>query len=401
MVSGSETALFSLSPTDIQKVKNRDDKVNNTLIELLSSPDSVLATILIINNLVNICIVVLSNNILDSVIDFSSASTLVTFIIKVVIVTFLLLLFGEIIPKIFASYNALSFAQIVVMPLSTLQKLCKPFSSLLMRTGNSLTKIMSNDHKVNISIDVLSNAIEITENQSIEEKKMLSGIVSIVNTEVEDIMKSRMDIVALDVSENYGNVKKVIIDSGFSRIPVYEQSLDYIKGILYVKDLLGSIGEKDDFEWQKFLRTPYFIPENKKINDLLDEFQSNKVHLAIVVDEYGSTVGLVSLEDILEEVVGEISDESDVEQPSSYVKLDDHTYIFEGKTHLSDFEKILGLSEDYFSLERGGAETIAGLMLEVKRDFITKSDSFTIKNIKLMAEKLDKRRVDKVRVVIL
>ncbi|MFI3330533.1 MAG: gliding motility-associated protein GldE [Rikenellaceae bacterium] len=402
LISGSETALFSLSPSDIDKVKTSESKVNKTILNLLSKPDSMLATVLIINNLVNICIVVLSNNVLDSLIDFSRAGDGLVFVVKVIIVTFLLLLFGEIMPKIFASYNSLGFARLIAFPLSSLCKIFRPLSRLLIGTGNFINRGLSkNISSKDLSIDVLSDALEITENQSIEEKQMLSGIVSIVSTEVKDIMKSRMDIVAIQMQDDFDTVKKTIIDSGFSRIPVYEQTLDSVKGVLYVKDLLASISQGKDFEWQEYLRQAYFVPDNKKINDLLDDFQASKVHIAIVVDEYGSTLGLVSLEDILEEVVGEIVDESDKEQPSCFVRVDDKTYIFEGKTHLSDFEKIMNLDEDFFSKERGDAETIAGLMLELKRDFIVLSDHFTIKNLKFSAYKLDGRRIDKIKVQIL
>ncbi len=401
LISGSETALFSLSPADIKKVKNSDTKANHAILGLLSDPDLLLASVLIINNLVNICIVILSNNIIDAVFDFASTTPMVVFLIKVIIVTFLLLLFGEITPKIFASYNSLGFARLMSVPLVVISKICKPLSALLIRTSNTVNKSFKHHPSGNISIDELSDALEITENQSLEEKKMLAGIVSIVSTEVKDIMIPRMDIVAIDLQLDFDEVKQVIIDSGYSRIPVYEQTSDNVKGVLYIKDLLSKISQGADFKWQESMRPAYFVPENKKINDLLDEFQSNKVHIAIVVDEYGSTLGLVSMEDILEEVVGEIIDESDREQPSCYIKIDDNTYIFEGKTHLSDFEEILNLGEDYFALEKNGAETIAGLMLELKRDFLVSSDKFTVKKLRLSPSKLDGRRIDKVKVQIL
>lgn len=372
---------------------------NSAIVKLLSMQDYLLATVLIVNNLVNICIVILSNGIIDRMVVFSG-DPIWEFVIKVVIVTFLLLLFGEIMPKVFAAYNSLKFAQLVAIPLLYLKSLVKPISFVLIKSGNFINDMVAKRKRVNISIDELSNAIEMTENQTDEEKQMLSGIVSFVNTEVEEIMKPRLDVVALDYESDYDHVKDVIIESGFSRIPVYDETLDNIKGILYVKDLLAYISESNDFEWQKFLRKPYFVPEHKKINDLLDEFQSNKVHIAIVVDEYGSTMGLVSLEDILEEIVGEITDESDSDEPSNYTKIDDHMYVFDGKTHMNDFEKVLGVDEEYFAEERGGAETVAGLMLELKRDFVKKGDTFIVRGIKLTVESLEGRRVDKVRVEI-
>lgn len=399
-MSGSETALFSLSPSDIHSIKHNRSRANSAIMRLLSMQDYLLATVLIVNNLVNICIVILSNSIIDRIVSFTADASLWEFVIKVVIVTFLLLLFGEIMPKIFAAYNSLKFAQLVAIPLLSLKSIVKPVSYVLIKSGNFINDMVAKRRRVNISIDELSNAIEMTENQTDEEKQMLSGIVSFASTEVEEIMKPRMDIVALDIEDKYDRVKEVIIETGFSRIPVYDETLDHISGILYIKDLLAFIDKDNDFEWQKFIRKPYFVPEHKRINDLLDEFQANKVHIAIVVDEYGSTVGLVSLEDILEEIVGEISDESDSEEPSAYTKVDEHTYVFDGKMHLGDFEEIIGVEEDYFEDERGGAETVAGLMLELKRDFVKLGDTFNVRGIKLTAEALEGRRVDKVKVEI-
>lgn len=398
IISGSETAFFSLSPANVNSIKSHDTRSNNAILKLLSMQDYLLATILIFNNLVNICIVILSNRILDTLFTFGGAG-IWEFVIKVVLVTFLLLLFGEIMPKIFAAYNSLKFARIVSVPLLTLKSILKPFAYILIHSGNFISESVAKKRE-NISIDQLSNAIEMTENQSEEEKQMLSGIVSFVNTEVEEIMRPRIDVVSLSMSDDFAHVKQVIIESGFSRIPVHDEDIDDIRGILYVKDLLPYITSDEKFEWQKLLRKAYFVPEHKKINDLLEEFQSNKVHVAIVVDEYGSTQGLVSLEDILEEIVGEITDESDQPEPTFYTKIDDNTYIFDGKTHLSDFEKVIGVDDDYFSEQRGDAETVAGLMIEIKRDFLRKSESVTAREVKLTVESLDARRIDKVRVSI-
>lgn len=400
LVSGSETALFSLSPTNIHTIKHHHTRANSAILRLLSMQDYLLATVLIVNNLVNICIVLLSNTIIDRMVTFVGASVW-EFVIKVIIVTSLLLLFGEIMPKIFAAYNSLKFSQLVAVPLLSLKSLFKPVSYLLIKSGNFINDMVAKRRRVNISIGELSNAIEITENQTAEEKQMLSGIISFVNTQVGEIMKPRLDVIALDIEDDYARVKQVIIESGFSRIPVYEETLDNIKGILYVKDMLAYIFESDGFGWQKFIRKPYFVPEHKKINDLLDEFQSNKVHVAIVVDEYGSTVGLISLEDILEEIVGEITDESDNDERSNYIKIDDRTYVFDGKTHLSDFEQVVRVGQEYFAQERGGAETVAGLMLEIKRDFLKKGESLVVRGMKLTVKELDGRRIDKVTVEIL
>ena len=397
LVSGSETAFFSLTPAHISSIRKQSSRADQAILKLLSMQDYLLATVLIANNLVNICIVLLSSYILSGGVTFGGAPVW-EFLIKTVVVTFLLLLFGEIMPKIFAAYNSLRFARMISVPLLGLKHLFKPFSCILIRAGSLVSESMARK-RADISMDELSNAIEITGNQTDEEKQMLSGIVSFVNTEVEEIMRPRVDVVALDETADYEEVKRTIISSGFSRIPVYRENLDHILGVLYVKDMIPYIGRDAGFEWQKFLRTPYFVPEHKKINDLLEEFQADKVHMAIVVDEYGSTVGLVSLEDILEEIVGEISDESDNEE-SFYRKIDDHTYLFEGKTHLNDFERVAGLEEDYFRDVRGGAESVAGLMLEIKGDFLKKGESVGSHGILFTAESLDGRRIDKVKVVL-
>ena len=397
LISGSETAFFSLTPRNVRHFKSNPSPVNNAILKLLSMQDYLLATILIANNFVNICVVLVSNNIINSWINFGN-STGWEFAVKIVIVTFLLLLFGEIMPKIMATYNPVRFAGFMARPLLVMKSFFKPLSYLLIRSSNTLNERVARK-KVNISMDELSDAIEMTVDQNAEEKKMLSGIVSFVNTDVVDVMKPRVDIIALDVEDNFAKVKKVIIDSGFSRIPVYEETLDNIKGILYVKDVLPYIKNDDDFGWQHLARKPYFVPEYKKINDLMSEFQNNQVHLAIVVDEYGSTLGLVSLEDILEEIVGEISDESDTES-QCYTKVEENTYIFEGKTHINDMLKILELPDDYLDEQKGEADTVAGLMLEIRRDFLKKGDVVVCKALTLSVEEAAVRRIDKVKVVV-
>lgn len=397
MMSGSETALFSLSQTKLEAIRKRGSAADNAITKLLSQPEYLLATVLIANNLVNICIVILSNSAIDHLVVFGSTGW--EFAIKTVVVTFVLLLFGEIIPKIYAAYNSLGFARMVAIPLLTVRSIFRPFSWLLVRSGSRLNERAA-QRKANISIDELSNAMEITENQTEEERQMLSGIVSFVNTEAGEIMKLRPDIVALDMEDDFDTVKRVIISSGLSRIPVYAGNIDDIRGVLYVKDMLPFVGEASGFEWQRYLRKAYFVPEHKKINDLLGEFQNSQVHMAIVVDEYGATQGLVSLEDILEEIVGEITDESDIEDRSFYQKLDENTYLFDGKTHLVDLERVLGLSEDYFSDVDGGSETLAGLLLELRRDFLKKGESVSSKGVTFTVRALDGRRIDKVKVMV-
>ncbi len=390
-VSGSETSFFSLSHNDIHRLKRSSSAAAEAVLRLLGDVDLLLATILVVNNLVNICIVILTSNIIDSLFEF----TRFEFLFKTVLVTFLLLLFGEILPKVLAQTTPVRFALFGARLLLVFRWVFYPLSYLLVRTSSRISERAS--HKSEISLDELADAVDMTQSATPEEHVMLSGIVNFVNTEAQEIMKPRVDITALDVTADYGSVKRTIIESGFSRIPVYEEDVDNIRGTLYVKDLLPYINHGDDFAWQQLVRKPYFIPEHKKINDLLADFQSNKVHMAIVVDEYGSTLGLVSLEDIIEEIVGEISDESDNDE-SFYTRLDAKSYLFEGKTHIGDFERVLELDEETFSDVRGEAETLAGLMLELKRDFPRKGDVFTAHAIRFTIAEMEAHRIDKIRV---
>ncbi len=394
LVSGAETSFFSLSPADVRELKARDTSSGRAVLSLLGDVDMLLATILEINNLVNICIAILSAMLIDSLFTFNQFE----FLVKTVLVTFLLLLFGEILPKVTAQTMPLGFAQMVARPLVVLRWVFSPLSRVLVGMSSHISRKAA--RKSEISLDELADAVDMTESATPEEHVMLSGIVNFVNTEVEEIMKPRVDIIALDTTADYDEVKRTIIESSFSRIPVYEEDADNIKGTLYVKDLLPYINMGKDFEWQHLVRKPYFVPEHKKINDLLADFQSNKVHMAIVVDEYGSTLGLVSLEDIIEEIVGEISDESDGDE-SFYQRIDAKNYIFDGKTHIGDFERILDLDEDSLSDVKGEAETLAGLMLELKRDFPVKGDSFVAHQIRFTVQGMEAHRIDKIRVEIL
>ena len=393
-VSASETALFSLGPGDVDKLSKGNSRGAAAALKLLGTPDYLLATILIVNNLVNICAVLVANLIVDDLAAFNSLW--LEFLIKTILVTFLLLLCGEILPKVLAQHAPLKVARVVSVPLLGLRKIFRPFAFGLIRSGNRIHHSVS-VRKNNISMDELSNAIEITSDQSVEEKKILSGIVNYINTEAAEIMRPRVDIVALDTEADFATVRRTVIDSGFSRIPVYAESIDRIKGVLYVKDLLPYLESEADFAWQKLIREPYFVPEHKRINDLMSEFQTNKVHIAIVIDEYGSTLGLVSLEDILEEIVGEISDESDVDR-SWYTEVAPDTYLFEGKTHLIDLLKVVGLDDEYLDTYKGEAESLGGLMMEAKRDFLKKGDTFAFRALTLTVEALEGRRVSQVRV---
>ena len=395
LASGSEVALFSLTPRQKSEMEESGDSRDEAILSLLKNVDELLATILVANNLVNIGIVILTSNIIDALFLFNSAP--LEFVIKSVLVTFLLLLFGEILPKVLSQSNPHSFARYVVYPIKVFRWICYPLSYVLVRTGGRLSRMATRPE--DISMEQLADAVDLAKGASREEHKMLSGIINFVNTEVEEIMRPRIDITALDIKASFEQVKKTIIESGYSRIPVYDEDLANIKGALYVKDLLPYINNGNEWGWQQLLRKIYFIPKHKKIDDLLRDFQENKIHIAIVVDEYGATQGLVSLEDVLEEVVGEISDESDVDE-SFYERVNTNTYIFDGKTHIGDFERVLELEEDCMQDVQGRAETLAGLMLELKRDLLKKGDMVETHNIRFTVHQMDAHRVDKIKVVI-
>ena len=395
LMSGSETALFSLSPAQLERVRKHNSPVNTAIVKLLSQQDGLLATILIVNNLVNILIISLCNNLIDSLIVFHSSGW--EFAIKTVAVTFVLLLFGEIMPKVYASYNPMGFASLVALPLKTFMAIFKPLSFVLVKYSDSMQNrgIIQPE---NISMEELENALEITENPSATEKEMLNGIVQFASTEVVEIMHPRMDIEAIDSEENFDEVRRVIMESGYSRIPVYEENLDHIVGMLYVKDMLPYVNEGPDFEWRRHLRNAFYTPEHKKINELLEEFQTQKVHIALVVDEYGSTVGLVSLEDILEEIVGEINDESDTPEELPYKQLPDGAYLFDGKAHIGEAEEVLALPEGTFDDCRGEAETIAGMLLEVKRDFPRRGDKVALHGVRFTVLAVSGHHAEEIRV---
>ncbi len=395
LASGSETALFSLSPQQLEGIRTRKSGTNRAIMKLLSDQDRLLATILIFNNLINILVISLCSNFIDKLMEFHNGGW--EFAIKTIAVTFILLLFGEIIPKVYASYNPLGMSRIIALPLELLTRLFRPLSWVLEKYSDAIQNRGLVQHE-NISMEELENALEITENPSQTEKEMLSGIVQFASTEVEEIMHPRMEIRAIDQDEKFTEVKRIIIESGFSRIPVYDGNIDHIVGMLYVKDMLRHVGKGDDFEWQRYLRPAFYTPEHKKINELLEEFQTQKVHIAIVVDEYGSTLGLVSLEDILEEIVGEISDESDAPEEVLYKELSEGVYLFESKATIGLLEEVLELKEGTFDDARGEAETIAGLMLENKREFLKKGDKMTLHSIRLTVTKASGHKVEEIKV---
>ena len=395
MASGSEVAFFSLTHNDIDKLESRSDAGARRVLELLKNSDRLLATILVTNNLVNICLVILATQFIDMIFIFSG---IYDFLFKTVVVTFLLLLFGEIMPKVLSQTNPMRMSLFLSIPMKVARWVVYPFATILMRTSSHVSRIASKSAE--ISIEELADAVDLAEAGSEEEQKMLSGIITFGQTEVVEIMCSRVDITGLEYEANYEEVRKIIVETGYSRIPVYGEDLDDIKGVLYVKDLLPYINRSNDFKWQELLRKPYFVPEHMMIDDLLKEFQKKKIHIAIVVDEYGATQGLVSLEDILEEVVGEISDESDDEEERLYERLGDGSYIFDGKIHIGEFERIIGFEEETFADVEGHAETLAGLMMELKRDLPRRGDELKSHGVKFFIATMDGRRVDKIKVEI-
>ena len=396
VISGSEVALFSLSPQNINDLEADDNPKNKKLLKLLRKPEKLLATILIGNNFVNIGIVILSSFITNSLVDFSNAPTL-GFVVQVVIITFLLLLFGEIIPKVYATQTSLRFSKFVTYPIFYLEKLFRPLSIVLIKSTSIVNKRISK--KQNISMVDLSQALELTADEISEEIEILEGIVNFGNINVEEIMISRVNAIAIDANTSFSKLKSIIIESGFSRIPVFDDSFDNIKGILYVKDLLPHHHKPNTFRWQSIIRPPYYVPETKKINDLLEEFQTQKNHMAIVVDEYGGTSGIITMEDILEEIVGDITDESD-DCKATYTKEEDGSYLFEGKTSMNDFFKVIELDSDIFDNIKGDAETLAGLLLEIKGEIPQKKEEFKYKDYRFIVEAVDNRRIKKIRFIL-
>jgi len=396
LVSGSEVAFFSLTPTEKDSLEERNIRRSKLVLEQLRKPEELLANILISNNFVNVGIVILSSFITTSLMDAGNAPIL-GFVIQVVIITFMILMFGEILPKIYADRFSEKFALLMSIPLMITGRLFRPLVYLLTKSTAMMNKRLAKKRQ-NISMDDLSEALDLATGVFSEEKKMLEGIVKFSNLEASEIMKPRMDVTNLELNTSMEQLLETVLDSGYSRIPVYEETTDNIKGILYVKDLLPHI-RKTKFKWQTLIRPPFFVPETKKINDLLQEFQQTKIHLAIVVDEYGGMKGIVTMEDILEEVVGEITDESD-EAEEFYKKIDPHTYLFDGKTLLNDFFKVTELEAEDFDDVRGEAETLAGLILELKGDFPKINDTLNCKYIRFTITDMDRRRIKQIRVQI-
>lgn len=398
LISGSEVAYFSLSPNDHEEIQNGKIKASAMIMALLEKPKRLLATILITNNFVNVAIVIISTFITDHLISDFSAT--IQFTIQVVVVTFLLLLLGEVIPKIYANKSPLKLAALMASPIYYLRIILKPFSSILVSSTNFIDKrIKKKGH--NISVDELSQALELTsdENESDEDQKILEGIVRFGNLDVKQVMTARVDVIGIDEKLNFQEVLDIILDSGYSRIPVFKDNFDNIRGVLYIKDMLPHLEKKDSFDWRKLIRKPFFVPENKKIDDLLREFQGMRTHLAIVVDEYGGSSGIISLEDILEEIVGEISDEFD-DDDLVYSKLDDYNYVFEGKTPLNDVYRVLNISGEDFEAAKGESDTLAGFALEIFGKIPQKNERTKFNGYTLTIDAADRRRIKRVKVTI-
>ena len=395
--SASEIAFFSLSPTDVESL-DPDKSSSDKLIELLrDDSERTLATVLITNNLVNVAVIMLCNYIFGSL--FTFGAEWLQFLCVTILLTFLLLLFGEIIPKVYSRRRPLAFCRKAVKGIMFFRRLFWPIETILLKSGAFAEKVIQKENR-QLSVDELEQALELTDKEEIkDEQSMLQGIIRFGDETAKEIMTSRQDIVDLDIRCSYDTVLKCIVENNYSRIPVYQDNQDNIRGVLYIKDLLPHLFKGSNFRWQSLIRPPYFVPETKKIDDLLRDFQENKVHIAIVVDEFGGTSGIVTLEDILEEIVGEINDEFD-EDERNYTKLASNTYLFEGKTLLKDFLKILNLPDDEFDDIEGDADSLAGLLLEIKGDFPAVHEVLIYKDYKFEVLEIEERRISKVKVTV-
>ena len=398
LISGAGVALFSLSQKDIEEITSENNSKGKLIAKLLEKPKKLLATLMVANNFINITIILFFSFVGENIFELIKIS-LLKFVVEILVITILILLFGEVLPKVYASRNSINFAKIIVYPIGFLNKILSPISTPM----RALTIYLHNKfgkQKTNFSVDQLSQALELTgsDETSTEEQKILEGIVSFGNTDTRQVMSPRIDIFALEISESFIAICPKIIEKGYSRIPVYRDNIDQIEGVLYVKDLLPHINT-NEFDWASLLREPFFVPENKKLDNLLKDFQSMKSHLAIVVDEYGGTSGLVSLEDVIEEIVGDISDEFD-DDNSSFSKIDDKNFLFEGKINLKDFYRIIEVDEELFEHKKGEAETLAGFILELLGNFPKKNQKISLGNCLFIIETVDQKRIKQIKVTI-
>lgn len=395
LVSASETGFFGLSANDREKIRKAKTAKGKLIAKLLSEPEKLLATILVANNFINIAIVIITA-FLSNRIFASMDSPVLVIVLQTVVITFIILLFGEMIPKILAAKYPLSISKIMAYPLRVLEPLCYPFSIILIKSTNAVKKRLQKKHTSEISIEDLSQAIELASDDLKDDREMLEDIVNSSSLDAREIMTSRVDVFAIEYDTKFSKVIGDIVESGFSRIPIYEDNLDNIMGILYIKDVLAHVDEPD-FDWHKLIRPHFIVPETKKINDLLSDFQSKKMHIAIVIDEYGGVSGIVTLEDILEEFVGEIHDEFDTDE-DMYKKIDDRTYEFDAKTSIVDFCKIVNVDYELFQETKGESETLAGMLLEINQEIPTKDKTISIKDFDFTVTASNERRIKKIRV---
>tara|TARA_R110001592_G_scaffold36893_1_gene123604 strand:+ start:4769 stop:6112 length:1344 start_codon:yes stop_codon:yes gene_type:complete len=401
LISGSEVALFSLNPTEKDLINNGESKPLLRIKKLLSTPKKLLATILVANNFINIAIILLSTITIESLIDFRSLPEWLIFLIQAIGITFLILLFGEVIPKVYATKHALKLAQIMSLPLNILMKIFSPLSKILIFSTNIFDRrIKRKSH--DITVEELSHALDLTDDiaSGNEEHRILKGIVQFGETNVSEVMRARVNVVAIEKKTPFTEIIATILNSGHSRLPVYDDSFDNILGVLYIKDLISHINKDENFNWIPLIRAPFFVPENKKLDDLLKEFQGRKIHLAIVVDEYGGTSGIITLEDVIEEIVGEISDEFD-EDDVAYSKINDNTYVFDANTSINDISKVVDLEDNSpFTEMKKEADTLAGFIIEVSGKIPQKNEKINFLNFSFTVEASDKRRIKRVKMVI-
>ena len=397
--SGGEIAFFSLSPSDISEITSSKNPNDQKIDQLRNDSERTLATILITNNFVNVTIIMLCNYVFGSIISFGPKAYWLQILCITVLLTFLLLLFGEIMPKVYSRQNPIKFCRKTVNGIMFFRKLFWPLATILLRSGIIAERVVQKEN-IALSVDDLEQALELTDKEEIkDEQSILQGIIRFGDETAKEIMTSRQDIIAIDIKSSYPDVLKSVVENNYSRIPVYQDTSDNIRGILYIKDLLPHLSKPSSFRWQTLIRPPFFVPETKKIDDLMREFQKNKTHMAIVVDEFGGTSGLITMEDILEEIVGEINDEYD-DDDTTYSKINYNTYIFEGKTLLSDFCRTLNISNDEFADVEGEADTLAGMLLEMKGDFPSIHEKIEYRNYMFEIVGIDERRISKIKVVI-
>lgn len=402
LISASEVAFFSMTPGDKEELKSIENKSSTTAQKLLEAPQKLLATILIANNFVNVGIVILSNFLLSELLPNNSVSPLLRFILDVFIITTTILLIGEVIPKVYATKNKLVLVKFMSIPLKTIGN-TPPFSwiQLFLINGTNLIHRYAKKRGVKVSTDELEQILALTREQSTseDEHKILEGIISFGNTDVKQVMRPRMEVTAFDKEDSYNEILERIKEAGYSRIPIFENTFDNVIGILYIKDLLPYLKEENNFDWNKLIRKPFFVPENKKLDDLLKDFQSKKMHMAIVVDEYGGASGLITLEDILEEIVGDITDEFD-EEELIFSKINENTYTFEGRTSLVDFYKILEIDGKEFENHKGEADTLGGFIVEQAGKILKNKEYIEFENYKLIIESSDKKRIKMIKVIL-